>query len=189
MNEYHRVCGSDEWRELIRDVILPATLADIDLGTDVLEVGPGYGATTDVLAQRCPQLTAVEIDEELAAFLIERFAAAQNVTIVRGDATALEFPGGRFSGATSFTMLHHVPTTDMQDRLFAEVARVLQPGGVFVASDGVYDPNTAAAHEGDTYNPVDPPTLGRRLGDAGFADVEVRVHDLGWSAVAHKPGA
>ena len=129
MNENHRHCGSDEWRAVVRDSILPWALAGLDLGDDVLEVGPGYGATTDVLAEAVGRLTAVEIDDDLAAMLAERFAANNRVVIVRGDATALEFPDGRFSGAASFTMLHHVPTPALQDSLFAEVARVLRPGG------------------------------------------------------------
>src|SRR5213592_2358184 len=104
MNEAHRKCGSDEWREAIRDSIVPWALGDVDLGDDVLEVGPGYGATTDVLAESVPKLTAVEIDEELATMLKDRFAANDAVSSVKGDATALEFPDGRFSGAASFTM-------------------------------------------------------------------------------------
>lgn len=41
-------------------------------------------------------------------------------------------------------------------------------------------------HDGDTYNPIDPATLPARLTAAGFTDVEVRVNELGWSAVARK---
>ena len=74
MNEAHEHCGSDEWRQAIREVILPWALGDVDLGEDVLEVGPGYGATTDVLSKAVPQLTSVEIDDELAAMLTDRFA-------------------------------------------------------------------------------------------------------------------
>ncbi|MDT5065364.1 MAG: hypothetical protein QOK02_1519, partial [Mycobacterium sp.] len=96
MNEAHRKCGSDEWREAIRDVILPWALGDTDLGDDVLEVGPGYGATTDVLSAAVPRLTSVEIDEELAATLRERFADTPTVDIVNADATALAYPNERF---------------------------------------------------------------------------------------------
>ena len=63
MNKHHEQCGSDGWREIIREHILPWAIGDVDLGDDVLEVGPGYGATTDVLSESVPQLTAVEIDE------------------------------------------------------------------------------------------------------------------------------
>ena len=187
VNENHKYCGSDEWRTTIRDVILPWAIGDVDLGDDVLEVGPGYGATTDVLSTSVPRLSAVEIDTELAAMLQERFAANPAVVIVRGDATALEFPDSRFSGAASFTMLHHVPTPALQDRLFAEVARVLRPGAPFVASDSLPSPQIEAGHQGDTYNPVDPEALPSRLAAAGFTQVEVKTSQFGWASLAKKP--
>lgn len=186
MNEAHQHCGSDEWRALMRDVILPWAMGDVDLGDDVLEVGPGYGATTDVLSRSAARLTSVEIDDELAALLTERFAAVPTVAIVRGDATSLDYPDARFSGAACFTMLHHVPTAELQDRLFAEVARVLRPGAPLVASDSVASPELEAHHDGDTYNPVDPASLPDRLRAAGFTDVEVQANDLGWAAVARR---
>jgi len=80
---------------------------------DVLEVGPGCGATTDVLCERAACLTAVEIDPVLVTLLKERFAGSTGVEIVEGDATELTLPDGRFSGAASFTMLHHVATSEL----------------------------------------------------------------------------
>ena len=156
MNKAHEKCGSDEWRQAIREVILPWALNDTDLGDDVLEVGPGYGATTDVLCRAVPRLTSVEIDEELAAMLTDRFADVPSVEIVNADATSLTYDDDRFSGAACFTMLHHVPTVELQDRLFAEIARVLQPGAPLVASDSLGSEELKAHHEDDTYNPVDP---------------------------------
>lgn len=188
MNEAHRKCGSDEWRTAIREVILPWALGSTELGEHVLEVGPGYGATTDVLSQAAPKLTAVEIDPELAALLRERFAAVPSVEIVDGDATALTYPDETFTGAACFTMLHHVPTVALQDALFGEVARVLRPGAALVASDSLGSPELAAHHEDDTYNPVDPDSLQLRLTTAGFGDVEVRTNPYGWAAIARKPG-
>jgi SAM-dependent methyltransferase len=81
-------------------------------------------------------------------------------------------------------MLHHVPSADLQDRLFAEVARVLRPGAALVASDSLGSDELAAAHEGDTYNPVEPATLRKRLATAGFGDVQVKTNEFGWAAVA-----
>ena len=46
VNEAHQQCGSDEWRALVRSSILPWALGEVDLGDDVLEVGPGYGGDT-----------------------------------------------------------------------------------------------------------------------------------------------
>ncbi len=168
----------------MRDVILPWALADTDLGDDVLEVGPGYGATTDVLSRSVPRLTSVEIDEELAAMLTDRFADIPSVHIVHGDATRLDYADGQFSGAACFTMLHHVESAERQDLLFAEIARVLRTGAPLVASDSLGSDELAANHEGDTYNPVDPSSLPSRLANAGFAHVEVRTNPYGWAAIA-----
>ncbi|MDO3638805.1 class I SAM-dependent methyltransferase [Mycolicibacterium arseniciresistens] len=184
MNEAHERCGSDEWRQMIRDVILPWALGSTDLGDDVLEVGPGYGATTDVLSRTVGHVTAVEIDADLAAMLTERYSGAPSVDIVHGDAIALPYADDRFTGAACFTMLHHVPTAELQDRLFAEVARVLAPGAPLVASDSLASDELEAHHEGDTYNPVDPDSLTSRLAAAGFEEIEVRTNPYGWTATA-----
>jgi ubiquinone/menaquinone biosynthesis C-methylase UbiE len=184
MNEAHTACGGDEWRAVMRNNILPWAIGEVDLGDDVLEVGPGYGATTDVLSESLAHLTSVEIDEQLVATLKDRFASTPNVEIVFGDATALEYPDDHFSGAACFTMLHHVPTIELQDRLFAEVARVLRTGAALVASDSLASEELASHHDGDTYNPVDPTTLDARLHAAGFSEVEVRTNPFGWAAVA-----
>ncbi|WP_370061616.1 class I SAM-dependent methyltransferase [Mycobacterium sp. MAA66] len=167
MNEAHQVCGSEEWREIMRDVVFPWALGDASLGNDVLEVGPGYGATTDVLSTMTARLTSVEVDEQLAAMLQERFAATPSVRIVRADATALNFQNEKFTGAACFTMLHHVPTTEMQDRLLSEIARVLRPGAPLVVSDSIGSEELEALHNDDTYNPIDPAEIKDRLAGAG----------------------
>jgi len=184
MNEDHlALCSSDGWRDMLRDFILPFALADARLGDDVLEVGPGPGMTTDLLRLEVHRLTVVELDEQLAAALAARLAGT-NVEVVHGDATAMPFDDERFSGAVSFTMLHHLPTAELQDRLFVEVARVLRPGAVFVASDSVASGELAALHVDDIYNPVDPTTVEGRLRAAGFAHVESRDNAFGWAAHA-----
>jgi ubiquinone/menaquinone biosynthesis C-methylase UbiE len=188
MNKAHEMCGSDEWRKAMREVILPWALNGTDLGDEVLEVGPGYGATTDVLSHAVPRLTSVEIDRELAAMLADRFADVPSVEIVNADATSLSYDDNRFSGAACFTMLHHVPTSELQNRLFAEVARVLRPGAALVASDSLGSEELKAHHEDDTYNPVDPATLCDRLSAAGFTDVDVRTNDYGWAVIARIAG-
>jgi len=56
-------------------------------------------------------------------------------------------------------MLHHVPTAELQDRIFAELARVVAPGGTVVLCDSVYSDALAGFHVDDTFNPVDPALL------------------------------
>ena len=181
--EHLDLCGSPEWRQILADHVLPFALAGAELGDDVLEIGPGPGTTTDLLRGDATRLTAIELDPELAAALADRLAGT-NVEVVNADATAMPFEDGRFTGAVSLTMLHHVPTAALQDRLFAEVARVVRPGGEFVASDSVASTDLAALHRDDIYNPVDPDTVADRLRAAGFAAVEVRVNPFGWVARA-----
>lgn len=187
VNEGHAICDSPEWRATVRDLIIPWARAGVDLGDDVVEVGPGYGATTDVFRHEVARLTSVEIDPTLAARLAERLAGT-NVTVVEGDATALDLPDGRFTGAVCFSMLHHVPTPALQDRIFAEIARVLRPGAPLVAADSVHSPDLEDFHEGDTYVPLDPATIADRLAAQGFVAVEVEHHDMGWAARARTPG-
>lgn len=183
MNENHEFCGSDVWFEMVREEIIPWALKDRVLGDDLLEVGPGYGATTEVFRTRVAHLTAVEIDPELARRLTEKLAGT-NVTVIEGDARDLPFEADRFSGATCFSMLHHVPGSEAQDQLFAEVARVLRPGAPFVATDSRERPGLSEFHAGDTYEPIDPDTLVRRLTTAGFHDIEIETTDDSWAACA-----
>jgi SAM-dependent methyltransferase len=112
VNEAHlRICSSPEWASYVADELLPWVLASYELGDDVLELGPGPGLTTDVLLRLVPRLTAVEIDKSLAVAL------------------------------ALFTMLHHVPSAGLPDRLLAEARRVLRPTGVMVGTDGMDTPN------------------------------------------------
>src|SRR6266550_193501 len=83
--------------------------------------------TTDLLRARVPRVTALELDDDLAALLDERLTGT-NVKVVHGDATKSALPSDRFTTATCFSMLHHMPEARMQDELFAEVQRVLRPG-------------------------------------------------------------
>ena len=176
MNEQHRVlCASEMWADAVRDRVLPWAFRDLDpaeLGDDVVEIGPGPGKTTDVLRTLVPKLTAVELDEDLAGQLAARFEDT-NVTVVNHDATALPFADGRFTGGVCFTMLHHVPSAELQDRLLGELTRVVRPGGWVVGSDSIASDELAALHDEDTYNPVDPDGLPERLRRAGLTEVDV----------------
>jgi len=56
----------------VREELVPPVIAEIELGDEVLEVGPGFGPATEVLARRAGRLTALEIDPLLAAPLRAR---------------------------------------------------------------------------------------------------------------------
>ncbi len=147
MNPKHlELLVSEDWRMLLKDYLLPFAFGDRshgDLGDEVLEIGPGPGLTTDLLRGDLVKLTAIELDPKLASALSDRLMGT-NVDIVEGDATAMPFEPARFTGAIALTMFHHVPTVELQDRLFAEIFRVLRPGGLLVASDSVASEDLAA---------------------------------------------
>ncbi|MGH9376989.1 MAG: class I SAM-dependent methyltransferase [Terriglobia bacterium] len=175
MNQFHRwICQSGYWKRKLEQRVLPWVLGDLELGGNLLEVGPGPGLTTDLLRLRVGRLTAVEIDSHLAESLASRLHGT-NVEVVRGDATALPFQDGSFSGAVSFTMLHHVPSAELQDRLLREVCRVIYPGAVFAGVDSLSNLRMRLLHIWDTLVPVDPSTLGARLEAAGFTRISIAV--------------
>jgi ubiquinone/menaquinone biosynthesis C-methylase UbiE len=151
---------------------MPWVLGSTDLGDDVLEIGPGPGLTTELLRARAPHLTAVEIDPVLASTVASKFP---DVQVVNADATELPLPDGRFSAAVSLTMLHHVPSAELQDRLLGEVCRVLRPGGLFVGSDSRVSTLFRLAHLFDTMVVVDPDAFSGRLARAGFDEVKVNA--------------
>ena len=88
---------------------------------------------------------------------------------MEGDATAMPFADASFDAAVCFTMLHHVPSAESQDRLFAEVRRVLRPGGSFAGTDSTgRGVGFALLHVGDTKVLIDPSAMPARLAAAGF---------------------
>jgi ubiquinone/menaquinone biosynthesis C-methylase UbiE len=177
MNENHAsVCTSPEWARYIQTEILPALTRDIDLGNQMLEIGPGPGAATEWLRGRVGKLTAIEVDEAAAALLAARYAGT-NVEVVTGSGTDLSYPDASYDCVGCFTMLHHVPTLAMQNQILAEAFRVLRPGGVLIGSDSLASNELHHFHADDTYNPMDPASVLGRLQTLGFAAITVMVAD------------
>jgi ubiquinone/menaquinone biosynthesis C-methylase UbiE len=175
MNENHaKLMPSPEWAAHIQDEVLPVATAGVDLGKELLELGPGPGAATEWLRQRVSRLVALEHEEDAAARLTERYAGT-NVEVVLGSAAEVGYPDESFDTVATFTMLHHVPTRAMQDRILAEAFRVLRPGGALIGSDSLASDGLHGFHEGDTYNPVEPSAFLVRLQTVGFAAITLHV--------------
>lgn len=174
MNWIHRkLCKSAKWADSVETYLMPWALDGIDLGDEILEIGPGFGVTTAVLARRTGRVTALEVDRDSVGYLKRRFGP--NVEVVHGDGALMPLAENSFSAATCFTMLHHVPSPALQDRLFAEARRVIRPGGVFAGTDSLPNLRFRLIHLGDTMVTIDPDGLPDRLRAAGFSDVEVTV--------------
>lgn len=187
MNQNHAtLCGSPEWAAHIQVDILPALAAGLDLGEEMLEIGPGPGAATDWLRTKVRRLVALEVEGEAAEALSRRLAGT-NVEIVSGDATALGYTDESFDSVACFTMLHHVPTVSLQNRLLAEALRVLRPGGVLIGADSLASDGLHHFHVEDTYNPVEVSSFLPRLQTIGFEKITLVVDGM-MSFIAHKPG-
>jgi 16S rRNA (adenine1518-N6/adenine1519-N6)-dimethyltransferase len=74
-------------RKVLARIVDGAAIAP---GETVVEVGPGRGALTALLAERASRLICVELDRELAPALREKYAGAANVLVIEGD--VLETP-------------------------------------------------------------------------------------------------
>ena len=183
---HHWICSSNRWKRTLVNEVFPRVLDDVDLGKNVLEIGPGPGLTTELLRARSERLTCLELDPIFAAPLRRRMQNT-NVTVVDSDATNMPFDDAEFTSAVSLTMLHHVPTPLLQDQLFREVHRVLRPGAVFVGMDVVDTWSLRLMHWGDTLVPVDPAQLEARLRRAGLEDVSVETEKRAFRFSARRP--
>ena len=175
MNRLHRwYCRSSRWKKKLETEILPWALAGVELGDEVLEVGPGPGLTTDWLRQRCAGLSCLELDRDLARSLEQRITR-DGIRVNCGDATAMPYRDCSFSSVVVFTVLHHVPSALLQNRVFAEAYRVLRPGGTFAGVDSMPSWLMKIFHIRDTMVLVDPAGLRDRLESAGFRQISVEV--------------
>jgi len=74
-------------------------IASIKTGDVVVEIGPGHGAITRLLAEKNCSVYALEIDRDLQKILTEAFDGFENVDIVAGDALTYDFAAlGREAG-------------------------------------------------------------------------------------------
>jgi ubiquinone/menaquinone biosynthesis C-methylase UbiE len=167
-------CASSVWRRLTERHVLPWILDGTNLGEHVLELGSGPGAATVELQRRVRRVTSLEFDHKSAAVLQSRIATMNGAgRVVRADASILPFAAQTFSSAIAILMLHHLPSMELQDRAFAEIHRVLKPGGVFVALEIQNGWPQRFVHIHSTFVPVSPVTVTARLQNSGFSDVTI----------------
>jgi SAM-dependent methyltransferase len=151
----------------------------------VLEVGSGLGIlAADVAAAASDvQVTGVE----LSAAQIAASTPRTGVTLVQGDAHALDFPDGSFDLVYARYLLEHVADPE---RVLREMRRVARPGGLVAACENDvsllrFDPACPAFDRAwETFTRFQATLggdglIGRRLyrlfRGAGFSDVELSV--------------
>jgi ubiquinone/menaquinone biosynthesis C-methylase UbiE len=165
-------CGSSIWRRMTRDRVLPWILSGTQLGERVLEIGAGPGAATEELRKRAGRVTSLEYSHAFAMGIAQRSQTTDGA-VLQGDASALPFPEKTFSAAIAVLVLHHLKSQELQERAFAEIFRVLRPGGVFLAVEIQDGWLNRIGHIRSTFVPVAPAAASQRLAAAGFLSVSI----------------
>lgn len=112
----------------------PQMLEELELEPfeDALDVGCGTGAVLELLHARYPNKHLTGLDLTPGMIDVARAKQLDNVSFVVGDAEALPFEPRSFDAVLCSNSFHHYPHPE---RFFAEVARVLRPGGRLVLRD------------------------------------------------------
>lgn len=171
MNRFENwFCASGFWRYFTERKWLPWLLEGTNLGDHVLEIGAGPGAGTAELLRRFGQVTSLEYSHDFCVTLRDKVHGAN---AVQGDGSVLPFGSQTFTAAIAVLVLHHLRSSDAQDRAFAEIFRVLKPGGVFVALEIPEGWLARVAHFRSTFVPVSKDQAESRLRAAGFSNITV----------------
>lgn len=103
-------------------------------GKRVLEVGCGRGVGMEILLSLgARHVTGFDLDPKMIALAEKRMANhANHVRVFVGDAEAIDAPESSFEAVVEYGILHHIPKWPQALR---EVARVLQPNGIFYFED------------------------------------------------------
>lgn len=167
-----------------------ARRAGIVASSRVLDICAGLGGPARFLASRrgC-RVIGVELNagRALGMARLSRLVRLQGrVTVVRGDATALPFAGGRFDACVSQEALLHI---EDKAAVLAEARRVLAPGGRLAFSDWIAHPALADGERGRLAEWMAAVTLqsleGYRalLGRAGFRAVDGEDLSEAWRPI------
>ena len=118
--------GYDVYRDYLNTPAFFGMLPDVE-GLLGLDIGCGEGHNTRLLARRGARVTAIDISEVFArhANLLEK-KEPLGIRYLVASAAALPFADSVFDFATGFMSFMDIPETE---RVFAEVSRVLKPGG------------------------------------------------------------
>lgn len=82
-------------------------MAELTPDSTVLEIGPGTGNLTQVLAEQAGRLTAIELDDRLVPLLREAFVDQPHVEIIHGDILDIDLVG--VIGTGPYTVVANLP--------------------------------------------------------------------------------
>jgi ubiquinone/menaquinone biosynthesis C-methylase UbiE len=133
----------------------------------VLDVACGTGALTQAFAERCGNSVGLDI---MAPALAQARAQARergltNVEFVLGEPERMPFRDGQFTGAACRFAFHHIVNPA---HVFAEMARVVGPGGWMIIADMTASEDRGKASLHNEIERLADPTHARTLSASEF---------------------
>ena len=123
----------------------------------------------------------------MLAWLLTRRFVRMTPSVVTADSPELPFPDNHFDGAACLTTLHRIPTRRDQDRLLAELCRVLKPGSYLIGCDPLLGGLGPASQVKQALKPIGFFELVPRIRLAGFYDIEAEMGPTAQCFAARKP--
>ncbi len=96
-----------------------------------MDIGCGTGAFSRLLARQAERVMGLDLSPEMIRVARERSVGFSNIEYQVADATAWEYPAGRFDCVASIATMHHLPLKET----LAKVRETLAPGGALVVID------------------------------------------------------
>ena len=141
---------------------------------EVLDVGCGSGWAARLLAKQASagHVIGIDVSDEMIRGAREQSASFENVEFQVASAERLPFPDNTFTHTFSMESLYYYADIG---RAASEIARVLQPGGLFVTVVDLYKENPPTHQWIETLN-VPVQLLGTEdyrslFGQAGFVNI------------------
>jgi SAM-dependent methyltransferase len=103
-----------------------------------VEIGCGAGRMTMPLAQTFQHVTAVDVSEEMIAYARQHVSAG-NAEFVVVNGTRLPRADQSTTGVFSTHVFQHFDSLEYADLYFAEIARILKPGGTMMIHMPVFE--------------------------------------------------
>ena len=138
-DEYKNIEGYNPAADLGLGCGLPTQFADLKIGDHVLDLGSGAGNDCFVaraIVGETGKVTGLDFTDAMVAKATEnnRKLGFTNVEFVQGDIEEMPLPDNNFDVIVSNCVLNLVPD---KNKAFAQMMRVLKPGGHFCVSDVV----------------------------------------------------
>ncbi|MFN9352088.1 MAG: ArsR/SmtB family transcription factor [Gemmatimonadota bacterium] len=146
---------------------LQALLGLVDDRWTIGDLGAGTGEVSALLAPFVRRIVAVDASREMLSAARRRLKELPNVELRHGELEALPLEDGELDAAVVFLVLHYVVDPS---RAFAEIARVLKPGGKLLLVDMVpHERAELRAQMGHVWQGFGAEQLGAWSAAAGFA--------------------